>query len=264
MLSKFRRIWLWILSWLLLTQSCFADFTFNMTQGVTKISHDVYHLHMIIFSICVIIGIIVYSILIFSLIKYRKSAGHKAATFHESTTVEIIWTIIPFIILVIMAIPATKVLIAMHDTRNAELDIKVTGYQWRWQYEYLGEHVSFFSDLTTPQDQINNLVKKGKHYLREVNNPVVVPIDTKIRFLFTSNDVIHSWWVPDLGWKKDAVPGFINESWSIIDKPGIYRGQCAELCGIKHGFMPIVVVAKTKSEFKKWLQQHRNVKQKKA
>ncbi len=241
--------------------TCFPFFAFadntaskvNMTPGVTPISQDVYDLHMIIFFICVAIGIIVFGVLTFSLIKYRKSRGVNAAQFHGNTTVEILWAVIPFIILVIMAIPATNVLIDMKDTGKADITIKVTGYQWKWKYDYLDQDISFFSNLATPLDQIHNKAPKGKWYLLDVDNPLVLPIHTKIRFLITSNDVIHSWWVPALGFKKDALPGFIHDNWAWIDKPGTYRGQCAELCGVNHGFMPIVIKAVTPAEFEKWV-----------
>lgn len=232
-----------------------ADFALNMPRGVTAISHDVYSLHMLIFWICVAIGVVVFGAMFWSIYHHRKSRGAIPAQFHESTLVEIVWTVIPMLILIGMAIPATKTLIRMADTRDAELTVKVTGYQWRWQYDYLNEGVQFFSTLSTPQAQIRNLASKGEHYLLEVDNPLVVPVGKKVRILTTAADVIHSWWVPDLGWKKDAIPGFINESWTLIEKPGVYRGQCAELCGKDHGFMPIVVKALPEAEFKQWLAQ---------
>jgi cytochrome c oxidase subunit 2 len=233
-----------------------ADSMLNMPVGVTQISRETYSLHMIITLICVLIGVVVYGVLIFSLIKYRKSKGAVPASFHHSTTVEIIWTAIPFAILIGMAIPATRVLTEIYDASESELDIKVTGYQWRWQYEYLseeGENVAFFSSLATPQEQIQNLAEKGDNYLLEVDNPLVIPANTKVRFLLTSADVIHSWWVPDFAVKKDAIPGFVNESWVIVEEPGIYRGQCTELCGKDHGFMPVVVEVLPKEEFDAWM-----------
>ena len=234
--------------------NAFAGFDqLNMTPGVTDISHKVYDLHMLIFKICVVICVGVFAVLIYSIIKHRKSKGAKPASFHESTTVEIIWTTIPFLILVGMAVPATKTLLALEDTRDADMSIKVTGYQWKWKYDYLDEDISFFSTLTTPRDEIENKAAKGEDYLMEVDNPIVVPINKKIRFLITSNDVIHSWWVPVLGWKQDAVPGFINDAWAEINEPGTYRGRCAELCGKDHGFMPIVLVAKTEEDYKAWV-----------
>lgn len=230
-----------------------AAFELNMPQGVTPISHQVYDLHMIIFVICVIIGAGVFGAMFLSIYLHRKSRGAKAAQFHESTVVEVIWTIIPMLILIAMAIPATKVLVAMEDTRNPDITIKVTGYQWKWQYDYLDEGISFFSNLATPRQQILNADAKNEHYLREVDNPMVVPVGKKIRILTTSADVLHSWWVPELGWKRDTIPGFVNENWVVVEEPGVYRGQCAELCGKDHAFMPIVVVAKTEEDYQQWM-----------
>ena len=225
----------------------------NMPEGVTPISHDIYDLHMTIFWVCVAISVGVFGVLIYAMVYHRKSLGVKPASFHESTKVEIVWTAIPFLILVVMAIPATFVLMRMDDDSHADVNIKITGYQWKWRYEYLDQGISFFSNLSTPMAQRNNTEPKGLHYLLEVDKPLVVPIHQKIRFLVTANDVIHSWWVPDLGIKRDAIPGFIYEAWARIDKPGIYRGQCTELCGQGHGYMPIVVEAKTPNEYHKWL-----------
>lgn len=230
----------------------FAD-TLNLRQGVTDISHKVYGLHMLIFWICVVVCAAVFAVLIYSIVMHRKSKGAVPAVFHESTTVEIIWTTIPFLVLVLMAIPATTTLLALEDTRDSDLSIQITGYQWKWKYDYLDEDISFFSVLTTPREQIEGAAEKGEHYLMEVDNPIVVPINKKIRFLITSNDVIHSWWVPDLGWKQDAVPGFINDGWTELKEPGTYRGNCAELCGKDHGFMPIVLVAKTEADYAAWV-----------
>ncbi|MBC6414038.1 MAG: cytochrome c oxidase subunit II [Chromatiales bacterium] len=240
-----------------LSQSVFADLQpYNMTTGVTDISAKVFDLHMLIFWICVVIGVVVFGVMIISMIKHRKSVGHKAAQFHESTTAEIAWTLVPLAILIGMAIPATNVLIEMEDTSAADLTVKVTAYQWMWHYEYLDEKVDFFSRLATPREQIYNVQGKGENYLLEVDNELVLPVGKKVRFLITSNDVLHAWWVPDLAVKKDAIPGFINESWAKIDKPGVYRGQCAELCGRDHGFMPIVVRAVDENEYQQWLQSH--------
>jgi len=225
----------------------------NMYKGVTPISRDIYNLHMIAIYVCAGIGVVVFGAMLYALIYHRKSRGHKAAVFHENLALELIWSIIPFIILIALAIPATNVLIKMNDESKSELTIKVVGYQWKWQYQYLEKDISFFSVLSTPYTQINNIEPKNLWYLLEVDKPLVVPINKKIRFLVTSNDVIHSWWVPELGIKRDAIPGFMHEAWTKIEKPGTYRGQCAELCGINHGFMPIVVEAVTESEFKKWL-----------
>ncbi|UHQ54042.1 cytochrome c oxidase subunit II [Microbulbifer sp. YPW16] len=225
----------------------------NMTQGVTEVSRTTYDLHMLIFWICVAIGVVVFGVMFYSMWRHRKSKGYRAAQFHESTAVELVWTIIPTLILVLMAIPATKTLYDIYDTGEADLDIMVTGYQWKWKYDYLGTDVSFFSNLSTPRSQVDNQLPKGENYLLEVDEPVVVPVGKKIRFLFTANDVIHAWWVPDLAVKKDAIPGFINDAWTRIDEPGIYRGQCAELCGKDHGFMPIVVKAVPEQEYDAWL-----------
>jgi len=229
----------------------------NMPIGVTPVSHTIYDIHMLMFWICVWIGVVVFGVLIYSLIKYRKSKGAVAATFHENLFAEITWTIIPLVILVAMAWPATYALIEVYDADEdappAEMTVKITGYQWKWGYEYVGEDVSFISSLRTSQDEIKNRSAKGENYLLEVDNVLVLPVETKISFLLTANDVIHSWWVPDLAVKKDAIPGFMNDSWTYIQEPGIYRGQCAELCGKDHGFMPIVVQAVSKPEYQEWL-----------
>lgn len=240
--------------------SAFADWGLNMTRGVTPISKEIYHLHMTIFWICVIIGAIVFSVMIYALAFHRKSKGAIAAEFHSHTVLEVVWAIVPFLILVGMAIPATKVLMAMEDPSEADITLRVTGFQWKWQYEYLDEGIRFFSTLSTPYEQIQNQQPKDPWYLLEVDHPLVLPINKKIRFLVTANDVIHSWWVPDLGIKRDAMPGFINEAWTRIQKPGIYRGQCAELCGLNHGFMPIVVQAVTEKEFDDWVAKQAKLK----
>lgn len=243
---------------LLLTCLCaHADWRVNMASGVTPISQDIYQLHMMVFWVCVGIGVVVFGVLIYVLINHRKAKGYQAAQFHEHKKLEIIWAIVPFIILIALAIPATNVLFRMNDQSAADITIKVTGYQWKWKYEYLDQGISFFSNLATPQDQLSNKTAKGQYYLLEVDHPLVVPIHKKIRFLLTASDVIHSWFVPALGIKRDALPGFINEAWARIDKPGVYRGQCAELCGTNHGFMPIVVVAMTESDFDKWVAQQK-------
>ena len=230
-----------------------ADFALNMTRGATAISREVYDLHMMIFWICVAIGVVVFGVMFWSIYHHRKSRGAVPAQFHESTLVEVLWTVVPMAILIAMAVPATKTLIRMADARDAELTIKVTGYQWRWHYDYLNEGIGFFSTLATPQAQIHNHEHKHEHYLLEVDRRLVLPVGKKIRILTTAADVIHSWWVPALGWKRDAIPGFINESWTEIEKPGVYRGQCAELCGKDHAFMPIVVEALPEVEFQEWL-----------
>jgi cytochrome c oxidase subunit 2 len=244
---------LWGMVILLGTGNSFAEYPLNLTPGVTEISNKVYDLHMLIFWICVVVCAGVFAVLIYSIFTHRKSKGAVPATFHESTTVEIIWTTIPFLVLVGMAVPATTTLLALEDTRDPDMSIQVTGYQWKWKYDYLEEDISFFSSLTTPREQIEGTAEKSENYLLEVDNPIVVPINKKIRFLVTSNDVIHSWWVPALGWKQDAVPGFINDAWTQLSEPGTYRGKCAELCGKDHGFMPIVLVAKTEEDYQAWV-----------
>lgn len=233
------------------------ELRFNMPPGVTPISKDVYGLHMLIFWVCVGIGVAVFSVLFYSVFKHRRSRGASPASFHEHTAVEVMWTVIPFIILISMAFPATKTLIAMEDTSNPDLTIQVTGSQWKWKYDYLDSGLSFYSNLATPMEQRENHAPKGEHYLLEVDKPLVVPTNQKIRFLTTSADVIHSWWVQDFGIKKDAMPGFINESWALIETPGIYRGQCAELCGVGHGYMPIVVQAMAPAEFAAWVEEQK-------
>jgi len=238
----------------------------NMPVGVTEISREVYDLHVRIFYICCVIGALVFAVMFYSMFKHRKSKGAVAATFHESTTVEIAWTVVPFLILIAMAWPAAKVLIKMEDFSDSEMTIKITGYQWRWHYDYLQEGVSFYSQLDATHNVARQLgseveLQQIEHYLKEVDNPLVVPVGKKIRFLHTAADVLHAWWVPDLAVKKDSIPGFINENWAKIDKPGIYRGKCAELCGRDHGFMPIVVEALPQEEFEAWLSEQKSAAQ---
>jgi cytochrome c oxidase subunit 2 len=249
--------WLVALSMLLSSSWAHADWTVNMREGVTAISRDVYSLHMIIFWVCVVIGVLVFGVMILSMLMHRKSLGVKPADFHHSTKLEIIWTIIPVVILVVMAIPSTATLTAMYDASDADIDIEVRGLQWKWQYTYLNDdpekEVKFISSLLTPSEEIYNDARKRENYLLDVDNEVVIPINKKIRFLITSQDVIHAWWVPDFAVKKDAIPGFVHESWAIVEEPGIYRGQCAELCGKQHGFMPIVVRAVEQAEYEEWL-----------
>lgn len=230
----------------------------NMPRGVTTFSQDVYELHMTILGIVTVIGILVFSAMFTSIILHRKSRGAEAARFSHSTQAEITWTVIPILILVAMAVPATRVLIDMETTAGADLDIKVTGYQWLWEYEYLDSGVSFFSALDRESNAVRQVgsgtdPRTVENYLLEVDNRLVVPTGTRIRFLLTAADVIHSWWVPALGWKRDAIPGRVNEAWTRIDEPGVYRGQCAELCGKDHGFMPIVVEAVPPEEFEAWI-----------
>lgn len=225
----------------------------NMPEGVTAISREIYDLHMLIFWICVIIGVVVFSVMFYTMIMHRKDVGAKPAQFHESTLLEVAWTAVPFVILIGMAIPATSTLVDIYDTSEPELDIKIVGYQWKWQYEYLGEGVSYFSNLSTSKDEIYGRAPKGEHYLLEVDEPLVIPVNKKVRFLITANDVIHNWWVPALAVKRDAIPGFVNDTWTLVEEPGIYRGQCAELCGKDHGFMPIVVHAMEEQDYNDWL-----------
>ena len=199
------------------------------------------------------IGVAVFGVMFYSMIMHRKSNGVEPAKFHESTALEIVWTVVPFVILIGMAFPATKTLIDIYDTSEPDLDIKVVGYQWKWEYDYLEEGVRFFSNLSTSKDEIYGLAPKGEHYLLEVDNPLVIPVGKKVRFLITANDVLHAWWVPELAVKRDAIPGYINDAWTIVEEPGIYRGQCAELCGKEHGFMPIVVHAMEEQDYNDWM-----------
>jgi cytochrome c oxidase subunit 2 len=226
---------------------------YNMPIGVTEVSKEIFDLHMLILWICVWIGVVVFGIMFWSLWKYRKSKGAVAADFDDHFWLEIGWTVAATIILVVIAIPSTKVMITSYDDSEGEINIMVTGHQWKWHYKYLEDDISFFSNLATDQEQINNKIPKGEFYLREVDEPLVIPINTRIRFLITGNDVIHSWWVPDFAVKQDAVPGFINTAWTNVPETGIYRGACTELCGIKHAFMPVVVRAVEQAEYDAWV-----------
>lgn len=241
---------------LLAAPAALADWTLNMTRGVTPISERVYDLHMLILWVVTIIGIGVFGAMFYSMYAHRKSRGATPAQFHESTAVEIAWTVVPIIILVGMAIPATGTLIMMSDTKTgADMTIKVTGHQWKWQYDYIDEGFGFISSLSKEsRDAIHGKPDQANspNYLLEVDNEVVIPVGKKVRFLLTASDVIHAWWVPDLGQKQDAIPGFINEMWTQVKTPGTYRGQCAELCGKDHGFMPIVVKALPQAEYDAW------------
>jgi cytochrome c oxidase subunit II len=230
----------------------FADYEWNFQPPVSSSAEQIIGLHTYIFWICVVIFVGVFGVMFYALYRHRKSVGHQAVQFHENTLVEIVWTIIPFLILLFMAYPATKTVLAMHDTSAPDMTIKVTGYQWKWGYDYLQEGFGFYSNLATPLAQIENREPKGEHYLLEVDNPLVVPINAKVRVLVTAGDVIHSWWMPAFGVKQDAIPGFVRDTWFRADKVGIYRGQCAELCGKEHGFMPIVVEVKSKEDYAKW------------
>jgi cytochrome c oxidase subunit 2 len=239
-----------------------ADYTLNLMKGVTKVSNDIYDLHMLVLWICVFIGIGVFGTMFYSIYHHRKSKGHKAEQFHENTMIEIAWTIIPTLILIGMAIPATKAMIELDDVQESEMSIKVTGHQWKWEYEYLDNGIHFFSSLDESSNKVRQVgsgldPRSVPNYLLNVDKPLVIPTKKKIRFVFTSADVIHSWWVPDLGWKKDTNPGFINESWTSVDEPGTYRGQCTELCGKDHAFMPIVVIAMNEPEYNAWVEQQK-------
>ena len=226
---------------------------YNMRVGVTEVSKEIFDLHMLIMWICVWIGVVVFGIMFWSLWKYRKSSGAIAAKFDDHFWVEIAWTVAATVILVGMAIPSTSVMIKAYDDTEGDVNIMITGYQWKWQYKYLEDGVSFFSNLATSQEEINNALPKGEFYLSEVDEPLVIPINKRIRFLITGNDVIHSWWVPDFAVKQDAVPGFINTAWTNVPKPGIYRGACTELCGLGHAFMPVVVRAVEQEEYEAWI-----------
>jgi cytochrome c oxidase subunit 2 len=245
-------------TWLILVAPGLTGNEVNMTRGVTQQSGDHFDLHMIVLWICVVIGIGVFTVMFTSIVLHRKSRGHEAAKFSHSTKAEIIWTIIPVLILVVMAVPATTALVRMEDSSGAEMTVKITGFQWRWKYEYLDQDISFISSLD-PNSNVARQLNSGiapesvDNYLLDVDHPLVLPVGKKIKFLITADDVIHSWWVPALGWKRDAIPGFVNEAWTNIEEPGTYRGQCAELCGKDHGFMPIVVVALPENEFDAWV-----------
>ena len=252
---------LFLVAALLYSAAANAEYALNFQEPVTQIARDIYWLHMLIIWICVAIFVVVFGVMFYSIFKHRKSKNYQPAKFSHSTKVEIIWTTIPFLILIAMAAPATLVLIDMEDTTQSDLTIKITGYQWKWGYEYLDTDINFYSTLSTPREQIDqfdkdNAVPQGENYLLEVDNHLVVPSGRKVRALITSNDVIHAWWIPAFGTKKDAVPGYINELWFNVDvgKEGIYRGQCAELCGKDHAFMPIVVEVLTGAQFDSWIE----------
>jgi cytochrome c oxidase subunit 2 len=228
----------------------------NFQTPVTAIAADIYVLHNWMIGICVAIFVAVFGVMFYSILKHRKSLGHKSASFHESTTVEIAWTVVPFVIVVLMALPATKTVVAMKDTSNADITIKATGMQWKWGYDYLkgdGEGIAYLSALSTPRDQIQGLAPKGDNYLLEVDHPLVVPVNKKIRIVTTANDVIHAWGVPALGVKQDAIPGFVRDTWFKAEKIGTYRGNCYELCGKEHAFMPIVVNVVSEEDYAKWI-----------
>lgn len=244
----------------LVSGAVLAEYPLNLTEGVTPTSERVYELHMTILYIVTVIGVLVFGVMAWSIFHHRKSKGAVAAQFHHSTAAEITWTIIPIIILVVMAIPATKTLIFMEQTGDSEMTLKVTGYQWKWKYDYMDEGISFFSALAAEDNearQMNSGIDPNTidNYLKNVDNVVVLPVETKIRVLTTAADVIHAWWVPALGWKRDAIPGYINDNWTYINEPGVYRGKCTELCGKDHGFMPIVVNAVSKEDYAAWVEE---------
>lgn len=249
-------------TWLLLAAPGYTGNEINMTRGVTSQSTINYSLHMTVLWICIVIGVIVFSAMFVSIVLHRKSRGHEAAQFTHSTKAEIVWTVIPVLILVVMAVPATTALINMEVAPETEMTVKITGFQWRWKYEYVEDDISFISSLDPDSNAARRLASGQDpatvdNYLLEVDNPLVLPANTRIKFLITADDVIHSWWVPALGWKRDAIPGFINEAWTEIMEPGVYRGQCAELCGKDHGFMPIVLHVLPRAEYASWVAQQK-------
>ena len=256
------------LSWLalgaILPNMAWADMQLNLTKGVTEVSNEVYDLHMLALYICTAIGVVVFGAMFWSMIFHRKSKGFEAATFHESTKVEILWTVIPIIILIAMAVPATYTLIDMENNDDSDITIQITGSQWKWHYKYFDQDIEFYSVLSTPRGQYDNQngigETKTENYLLEVDKPLVIPVNKKVRFLITSDDVIHSWWIPEFAVKQDANPGFINEAWTNVPTPGTYRGQCAELCGKDHGFMPIVVEVKSEAGYTTWLDEQAAIK----
>lgn len=229
-----------------------AEYALNLPAPASDLAQSIYDLHTLILWICLVILLVVFVPMAIALVKHRKSAGHQAAKFHDNLLVEIIWTIIPVLILFFMARPAASLVVSMKDTTKEDLTIKVTGYQWKWEYEYLGDNIRFMSNTSTPKEQIEGSQPKGENYLLEVDRPLVVPAGKKVRLVMTSSDVIHAWWVPAFGVKQDAIPGFIRDSWFKVDKPGTYRGQCAELCGVGHGFMPVVVEVVPPEQFASW------------
>jgi cytochrome c oxidase subunit 2 len=243
-----------------------AEYALNLMKGATKVSNHLYDLHMLILWICVLIGVGVFGAMFYSIYHHRKSKGHVAAQFHESTKVEILWTIIPTMILIGMAIPATKAMLELDEVADSDMTVKVTGWQWKWEYEYLDSGVHFFSSLDEASNKArqvgSGIDPRGvPHYLLNVDKPLVIPTKKKVRFLFAAHDVIHSWWVPDLGWKKDAIPGYVNEAWTYLEKPGTFRGQCTELCGKDHAFMPIVVIAMDQPDYDKWVAEQKSAAQ---
>jgi cytochrome c oxidase subunit 2 len=271
-LAKLRHVLLRVtsaVSLFFLPTLAFAEYGLNLQPPVTPIARDILNLHNAIIIVCAVIFVIVFGAMFYAVFAHRKSRGHKASDFDESTKVEIVWTVVPFLILVGMAIPSTATLLKMDDVTESDHTVKITGYQWKWHYEYMDKGVSFFSVLATPGDEIGRPMfsstgfkagdAKNTDYLLQVDKPLVLPVDRKVRFLVTTNDVLHAWWVPQIGIKKDGIPGFINQMWARIEQPGTYRGQCAELCGKDHGFMPIVVDAVSEQEFNAWLEQEKTM-----
>jgi cytochrome c oxidase subunit 2 len=243
---------------LVLASTASAEWAVNMPKGVTELSKETYALHMMVFWWCVAIGVVVFGVMIISLVKHRKSKGVEPAKFSHSTVAEVIWTVIPVVILLIMAVPAAETMIKAEDSRDADLSIVITGYQWKWHYRYQDEGIDFYSSLSRPSLDARRLdagvdVNTVDNYLLDVDRPLVVPKGAKVRVLLTSNDVIHSWWVPELAIKKDAVPGIVNETWFRATEVGTYRGQCAELCGKDHGYMPIVVEVVEPEAYQAWV-----------
>jgi cytochrome c oxidase subunit 2 len=264
--SNWKRLWLSLLGaglGLGLAGPAAADWALNMPRGVTAISNEVYDLHMLILIICCVIAVVVFGVMIVSIFLHRKSRGVEPAQFHHSTRAEIIWTVIPILILVGMAVPAAETLVRVEDTRNADITVKVTGYQWKWRYDYLDDGVGFFSTMDRASNaarQVGSGIDPATvdNYLLDVDNPLVVPVGAKVRLLITAADVLHAWWMPDFAIKKDAIPGFVNEAWFRVEKAGTYRGKCAELCGRDHGFMPVVVVAKDPADYAEWMADQRS------
>lgn len=248
---------LFSLSTLLLPLSANADYALNLPKPATGLAQEIYDLHSLILWICLGIFVVVFVPMFVALVRHRKSAGHPAATFHDNLKLEIVWTIVPVLILFGMAWPATRLVLSMKDTSKSDLTIKATGHQWKWEYEYLGDNIRFISSTSTPKDQIAGTQPKGANYLLEVDRPLIVPAGQKVRLITTASDVIHAWWIPEFGVKQDAIPGFIRDTWFKVDKPGIYRGQCAELCGVNHGFMPIVVEVVPPEQFAAWKQEQK-------
>ncbi len=242
-----------ILAGVALARTAQADWALNLQAPHSSIARQIFDLHTLLLIVCAVIFVLVFGVMFYAVFRHRKAAGHEAKHFHENTTVEVVWTVIPFLILIAMALPATRTILSMKNAAGEDMTVKVTGYQWKWNYDYLGEGVSFMSVLATPAGQMHQAEAKGGHYLLEVDRPLVVPTGQKVRLILTANDVIHSWWVPALGVKQDAIPGFVRDSWFRVDQPGIYRGQCTELCGKDHGFMPIVVDARAPADYAAWL-----------